>query len=293
MKSFRSAGFSAVNTMPSEVKTPEGLAILDWVRREFDANTRRLNEPSESRYTILYEEPGKPREGQVVYADGTDWNPGQGAGVYVYSGSAWTKASLEAADVLALLLTVDGPGSGLDADTLDGYHAAMLMPVGTVTPYAGTSAPTGWLFCFGQNVSRTTYAALFTAIGTTYGVGDGSTTFGIPDLRGRAIAGKDDMGGTSANRLTSPINGDNLGAAGGSESHTLTLAQLPAHSHPLPEGVSGTPVEANPGARFRGGYTNAVATSGSSTGTGNAGSGNSHNNVQPTIVLNYMIFAGV
>src|SRR5688572_13618888 len=93
-----------------------------------------------------------------------------------------------------------------------------LLPVGTVFPYAGGSAPDGYLLCDGSAVSRTTYAALFTAIGGNYGAGDGSTTFNLPDLRGRVVAGKDDMGGSSANRLTDAndgLNGDTLGDTGG------------------------------------------------------------------------------
>lgn len=74
-------------------------------------------------------------------------------------------------------------GGGLDADTVDGQHAAALCPVGAMMPYAGSSAPSGWLLCDGQAVSRTTYSALFTAISTTWGVGDGSTTFNVPDFR--------------------------------------------------------------------------------------------------------------
>lgn len=107
---------------------------------------------------------------------------------------------------------------------------------GMVMPYAGLTAPTGWLLAYGQEVSRTTYADLYTAIGTTYGVGDGSTTFNLPDLRGRVVAGQDDMGGTSANRMRSSeggINGDTLGAAGGNDSVTLTGEQsgVASHSH--------------------------------------------------------------
>lgn len=94
---------------------------------------------------------------------------------------------------------------------------AAYLPPGSVMPYAGASEPSGWLFCYGQAVSRATYAALFSAIGTVGGVGDGSTTFNIPDLRGRVVAGQDDMGGVSADRLTAPFNGDTLGVAGGSE----------------------------------------------------------------------------
>lgn len=92
------------------------------------------------------------------------------------------------------------------------------VPAGSMTAFAGSSAPTGWLLSYGQEVSRSTYATLFAAIGTTYGTGDGSTTFNLPDLRGRTLAGKDNMGGSAASRLTSGasgVDGATLGAAGG------------------------------------------------------------------------------
>jgi microcystin-dependent protein len=72
---------------------------------------------------------------------------------------------------------------------------------GVILEYAGSTAPAGFLLCYGQAVDRTVYASLFGIIGTAYGVGDGTTTFNVPDLRGRVCAGKDDMGGTAANRL--------------------------------------------------------------------------------------------
>lgn len=151
--------------------------------------------------------------------------------------------------------------------------------IGAVMDFAGTSAPTGWLFCYGQAISRSTYSALFGVIGTTFGSGDGSTTFNLPDCRGRVTAGKDDMGGSSANRLTSPINGDNLGAAGGSQSHTLTTDEIPAHTH---SGAGG------------GGDPTATGGGDVAFGNGNTGStggGGAHNNMQPTIILNKIIFA--
>lgn len=89
------------------------------------------------------------------------------------------------------------------------------IPAGAYLPFAGSTAPTGWLLCAGQAVSRTTYAALFAVVGTTYGIGDGSTTFNLPDLRGRVIAGKDDMNGTAANVLNVTLTGTRASTSSG------------------------------------------------------------------------------
>jgi microcystin-dependent protein len=183
---------------------------------------------------------------------------------------------------------------------------AAYMPAGVVVPYAGTSEPTGWLLCIGQAVSRTTYAALFSAIGTAHGVGDGSTTFNLPDLRGRVVAGQDDMGGSSANRLTGlsgGVDGDAFGSVGGAETVTMARANLPNdtvtttsngdHSHAYFNmtslGISG----GSGGARevfeisatstsTNGAHTHTIALNGGVTQT-------AMNNVQPTIILNYII----
>ena len=107
-------------------------------------------------------------------------------------------------------------------------------PTGTISPYAGSTSPTGYLLCYGQAVSRTTFADLFAILSTTYGIGDGSTTFNIPDLRGRGVFGRDDMGGSAANRITnagSGITGTGLGNSGGTQNKTLTTTELPAHTH--------------------------------------------------------------
>jgi microcystin-dependent protein len=161
--------------------------------------------------------------------------------------------------------------------------AGGLAPTGTVLPFAGGTAPTGWLLCFGQTVSRTTFASLFATLGTTYGSGDGSTTFGVPDLRGRIPGGKDDMGGTAASRLTtggSGVNGAALGAAGGAQTHTLDITQMPAHTH----GTGGDNLTVSAGGQpVR--YGNNLTT----FATSSTGGGTAHNNTQPTIVLNYII----
>ena len=120
-----------------------------------------------------------------------------------------------------------------------GQDAAI--PAGVVLPYAGSSAPAGWLLCHGQNVSRTVYAALFAAIGTTYGIGDGTTTFGLPDVRGRVIAGEDDMGGTNAQRLTFVSNGTTTNASAvvtGLSSTAGLAVGMRAFGSTLPAGVT-------------------------------------------------------
>lgn len=117
--------------------------------------------------------------------------------------------------------------TNLNADMLDGYHAStFLMPSGVMMPYGGASAPTGWLLCDGSAVSRSTYASLFTAIGTAYGSGDGSTTFNIPDLVRRTPVGKgsaDSLGGSD-------------GVAAGSRTLTHTHS-VPAHYHGMGTGA--------------------------------------------------------
>lgn len=169
------------------------------------------------------------------------------------------------------------------------------VPIGGVIDWWGSTVPDGFLLCYGQAVSRTTYADLFAAIGTAAGSGDGSTTFNVPDYRGRVGAGKDDMGGVSAARLNT-IASTTLGTTGGSQTHTLTTAQLAAHSHGVTDpGHSHTGLRT--GGSFplddEGGLLAATTTSSNTTGITiqNAGSGQAHNNIQPTIICNKLIRA--
>lgn len=162
---------------------------------------------------------------------------------------------------------------------------------GIVLPYAGSAAPDGWLLCDGSAVSRTTYSDLFGLVGTTYGAGDGSTTFNLPDLRGRLPLGKDDMGGSAANRVTA-TQADNLGQGSGAETHTLIEAEMPSHGHDIDASTTGSSHSHN---ASTGRPASASSTSGAgSTGTNtqptaNTGSGNAHNNMPPYATLNYII----
>src|SRR5262249_7863928 len=118
----------------------------------------------------------------------------------------------------------------------------VVVPIGGLIPYLGASAPnSNFALPFGQAISRTTYANLFALVGTTFGGGDGSTTFNIPDLRGRALFGVDNMGGSAANRVTnagSGIVGTTLGASGGAENVTVAQANLPSYTLPNTLGIS-------------------------------------------------------
>jgi microcystin-dependent protein len=112
-------------------------------------------------------------------------------------------------------------------------------PVGTLYPYVGTTSPDAlrFLLCYGQAVSRTGFATLFTLMGTTFGTGDGSTTFNLPDLRGRVIAGLDNIGGSPAGIMTGVTA---LGARGGETAHVLTIGELASHSHGGNSGAGGS-----------------------------------------------------
>jgi microcystin-dependent protein len=145
---------------------------------------------------------------------------------------------------------------------------------------------------------------LFATVSTTYGVGDGSTTFNLPDLRGRAIFGKDNMGGSAANRITSAgsgVDGTVLGASGGTQNVTLTTNELPAHTHTITDPghthslTDGDNVMSSAGPVAFGGIggnmevtTIASATTGI-TGTNSAGLGNAVSKLNPTLILNYII----
>lgn len=149
--------------------------------------------------------------------------------------------------------------------TNDALTVAQGFPIGGVVDFGGETAPAGWMLCFGQAVSRATYPELFAAIGTRFGAGNGSTTFNLPDFRGRTSAGRDDMGGTDATRLTFyGAVAKAIGGALGAATHVLTLAQAPSHNHTGSTGAAG--IHNHSGATLGGGshsHTGQTNTTGS------------------------------
>lgn len=153
------------------------------------------------------------------------------------------------------------------------------MLTGAIFPFAGSTSPDGFLICDGQAVSRDEYDDLFAVIGTIYGSGNGTTTFNLPDLRGRVPVGVD----VSQNEF------DELGNNGGEKTHTLTTGEMPGHSHPH----SHTEITAS--ATIINGGLEAPAASAlpgiGSTGSDSTSAGGSeaHNNLQPYLTLNFII----
>lgn len=257
---------------------------------------------------------------------------------WVYDGEKWALVQTSP-ELLVVSSTAPSNTNVIWADTSVAGTMNSIVPSGALMPFAGTTSPTGWLLCYGQVLTRTTYPDLFAVIGTTYNTGgEAGTEFRLPDLRGRTVAGEDDMGGTSANRLTSAVSGitaTTLGATGGTQnppahSHANTLTSntvaSDGHSH-AGQGSLVAAIGATNGDPSRIGYvagtaggggpgtaTYSIVGSGLLTNSGNfnhytpvygstgnnsssttvgisnatSGTGSS-GNVQPTIILNYII----
>ncbi len=155
-------------------------------------------------------------------------------------------------------------------------------PVGAVVAFAGPQPPDGWLLCDGSEVSRDTYADLFSTIGVAYGVGDSVSTFTLPDLRGRFPFGKADMGGSPVEHLLQDTAHE-LGVEGGEETVKLTENELPNHTH-------GLRLQERKAAVGPGAYTAPLGNgSGDELESAAQGSGEPHNNMPPFLTLNYII----
>lgn len=159
-----------------------------------------------------------------------------GSGALASDAASLNKVSAGAVSVSGGKISGDGSlmtdlnGSNIAGGTItaDKLASGVATPPGVVQAYAGSSAPTGWLTCDGSAVSRTTYAALFAAIGTAYGSGNGATTFNLPNLADRFPMGKS---GTRALGTTGGAATVDLSHTHTTANHTLTVAEMPAHSH--------------------------------------------------------------
>lgn len=203
-------------------------------------------------------------------------------------------------------IVIEGSQIGTFSSAGGSFTVPGIVPVGVTASFAGSAAPSQWILCFGQAVSRTTYALLFAVIGTSYGSGDGVTTFNLPDLRGRLTPGADNMGGTAANRLTTnTMSGAGAGSTGGAETETLSTAQIPSHSHAntlgdpghqhtvfTSSGQSPQAGSGNPGATVVGGGLTGASGTGMTITNASIGGGGAHINVQPSLTMNTIIFAG-
>lgn len=178
------------------------------------------------------------------------------------------------------------------------------IPPGVIAPYAGTSAPAGWLLCDGSSVSTSTYSALEAVIGTTYGNSGGAGTFDLPDLRGRTVFGKEASASRIAASGTGGFDSTTLGDTGGDDTVTLSDSNIDHYHHAFHAEVTtdSSGLNAN---NYPGDYTqrsndfsydirgdteppNVGRTSGVNGG-GAAGSRTAHNNMPPGIILNWII----
>ena len=203
----------------------------------------------------------------------------------ISSGSAVVGSLSTPGSVSAASFTGSGEGlSGINTNNLVQQVVDALCPPGTIVAYGGVNnPPSGWLFCNGTNVSRTAHARLFNVIGTAYGVGDDSTTFTVPDLRGRMVVGAD----------SSEVLFDTLNNKGGAITHTNTVEEMPTHTHKYRSdgknivllcGEYGWAIDSEDGGGFLPDSprlsTNEVV---------HAGGGTPLNIMSPYIVLNYII----
>ncbi|MDP7366654.1 MAG: tail fiber protein [Candidatus Pacebacteria bacterium] len=184
-------------------------------------------------------------------------------------GNEWVQGNLDVAGNIEASGTICGS---------DGCTSGGGVPTGTILPYGGSTAPSGWLLADGRAVSQVTYADLYAVIGTKFGNPEGGN-FYLPDLRGRFPLGQDDMGGISANRVTA-TQADNLGQGSGEEDHTLTVAEMPAHTHPTGKTSYGDSVPYE---------TYHITTPPYTTSTQPTGGNQAHNNMPPYLTINYII----
>lgn len=157
----------------------------------------------------------------------------------------------------------DAEGNLYYPNTLD----SEALPIGTMLPYSSETIPNGFLPCDGSEVSRTEYKDLFAVIGTSYGAGNGSTTFNLPDKRGRVSVGLD----------SNQIEFDTIGKQDGEKTHQLKIEEMPSHNHGY---IRSRLFFSDPSGQNAIAYNNNIGSAIEAT-TNNAGGGKAHNNLQP------------
>lgn len=270
----------------------------------------------------FYDATDQPTSSRLSWCDGAAWHP------VMIDVSADVAVHESRIDAIELEMGANPSGASADiAARLGALDATVtaLLPPGLVLSFAGPAAPTGYLLCQGQTVSRAAYAALYAALGgaaSPWGQGDGSTTFGVPDLRGRTIIGAGTGVGLTARAIAALV---------GTETHLLIVAEIPAHTHIqnshthiqdahthtqnahthgagggggsgflADSGTGATTYSVNQGTFYTfktNGTTsvaavnqNAVATNQGTTATNqNAGGGGAHNNMQPSVAMHCII----
>jgi microcystin-dependent protein len=303
----------ASNNTPAPDGAPEGMfpsgvndtlrAVMGATKRWYDWSIPKITGGTSTAYTLAYSvAPGALLDGMVHVVQ---FNAANGNAptlnvnslgaipLHYYSAGAWRAV----------------PAALFDTDTISrvaynaGVGAYRLLDVrgdtGEVKPFAGGTVPKGYLLCFGQAISRTAYAGLFAVLGTTYGAGDGSTTFNLPDLRSVVVGGLGNMGGTERGLLNSQI-ASTLGATGGTQQESASVSGSASVSVGVTVSGSMSGNITTAGSNFGGGsfvgasVGDQVSVSGALGGSGSgsasiSGSTATVTNVQPTIILNQMI----
>lgn len=278
------------------VDLPAGVSFLDvlqaWKIQQQFPSVRLIPGPA----------PAAPTTG-VLYVDDVTGH------MFLHRNGSFHQVVTQADDIAALM---QGSGNGVDAGAWNrinfigpgitvntsgtqlnvtiptgGGGGGGSVPAGSVVAFAGAVAPSGFVLCYGQAISRAGAPDLFSAIGTIYGAGNGTTTFNVPDLRGRDVAGLNNMGGADSFRLVNAsfgatgFNPNVLGQAGGVDRRSININNLPPHSHTLTQTLSGLGV-----GTLRVTVEGGLAATSS---TGLTGGGQAMSSLPPMMVLNYII----
>jgi len=204
-----------------------------------------------------------------------------------------SSASLTADYSMTLPAALPSSNSFIQSDNagnLSFVSTSFVLPAGVMMMYGGTSIPTGWLLCDGSVVSQSTYAALYAAVGTAFNTGgEGAGNFRLPNMQRRTAVGAGGVG--------TAVLGSSVGNSGGAESVTLAISEMPAHDHGGATGSTAVPCLSTTTGGTVGtnvllqnvGSANTIPNSAHTHTISSQGGGNAHNNIQPSLVVNYII----